>query len=377
MKFKSILAASFAMSCLFATAQVKGVQQTTEYDFTPHWYIQGAVGVQETLGETSFGKLIAPNAQLAAGYNFNSILGARLVLNSWQSKASIDVDNQTYRWKWNYIAPTVNATVDLTNLFGGYNPNRLVGVGIFAGIGVNIGYKNGEAADVNAVLSPLLNNYKALRLLWDGTKARFLGQFGANVDFRLSDHVKLGIELQANTLPDGYNSKKAGNADWYFNGLVGIKYAFGKTYTVQNKCDQVIEAYNQVPVVEERIVEKIVERPIEIIKEVQQPMKRDVFFTISNTKISVQEMQKVKEIAEYLKANPNAKVTITGYADKGTGSRAINLRLSNQRAQTVANTLMKQYGIASDRIVTESMGEAEHQPFAEPALNRVAICVAE
>ena len=378
MKFKSILLASFAMSCLFATAQEKGVQPTTEYDFTPHWYIQGAVGGQETLGETSFGKLFAPNAQLAVGYNFSSVIGARLVFNSWQSRASLDVDNDTYRWKWNYIAPTVNATVDLTNLFGGYNPKRVVGVGIFAGIGVNVGYKNGEANDVNNIVSPILNNEKALRLLWDGTKARFLGQFGVNLDFRLSDHVKLGIELQANTLPDGYNSKKADNADWYFNGLVGIKYAFGKTYSVkQKKCDKVLENYNQAPVIEERIVEKIVERPVEIIKEVQEPMKRNVFFTISNTKISVQEMQKVKEIAEYLKANPNAKVTVTGYADKGTGSRAINARLSSQRAQVVTNTLVKEFGIAENRIVTKSMGDDEFQPFTEAVLNRVAICVAE
>lgn len=376
MKFKAILAAFFTMSCLFATAQVKGVQENTTYDYNPHWYIQGAVGVQETLGETSFGKLLTPNAQLAVGYNFNSILGARLVLNSWQSKASIDANNCTYRWKWNYIAPTVNVTADITNLICGFNPYRLVNVGVFAGIGANIGYKNGEANDVNKMLA-LPNDPSPLHNIWDGTKTRFVSQFGANVDFRITNNLKIGVELQANTLNDNYNSKKAENADWYFNGLVGVKYAFGKTFK-ENKVAETIKEFNEAPaVVEERIVEKIVERPVEVIKEVQEPIKRDIFFTISNTTISVQEMQKVKEIAEYMKANPDSKVTITGYADIGTGTRAINLRLSEKRAQTVTDSLINKFGIAADRITVKSMGDAEHQPFAEPTLNRVAICVVE
>ena len=57
--------------------------------------------------------------------------------------------------------------------------------------------------------------------------------FNANVDFRLSDKVSLGVELQATTLNDHYNSKRAGNADWYFNALAGVKYNLGKTYTTR------------------------------------------------------------------------------------------------------------------------------------------------
>ncbi|WP_305297145.1 outer membrane beta-barrel protein, partial [Duncaniella muris] len=226
---KLFLTASFALCAAFM-ANAQEAQEETEYVFQPHWYVQGQVGMQETLGETSFGKLASFNAQVGVGYRFNPVLGARLIFNGWTSKGSIEVDGKRSDWKWNYVAPTVNATVDLVNLIGGFNPERPVNAGIFAGIGANIAARNGEANDVNNALKASV--YKdldaaarpdVLRNIWTGTKARFVGQFGVYADYNLTSNLKLGLELQANVLPDGYNSKKAGNADWYFNGLVGVK----------------------------------------------------------------------------------------------------------------------------------------------------------
>ena len=115
-----------------------------------------------------------------------------------------------------------------------------------------------------------------------------------------------------------------------------------------------------------------------VIEEVKAEMlRRDIFFRINTATITKDEMYKVNEVAQFLKDHPNAKVVITGYADKGTGTLAINLRLSKQRAEIVANTLKKNYSIAADRIIVKSMGEAEEQPYADPVDNRVAICVCE
>ena len=380
---KLFLTASFALCAAFM-ANAQEAQEETEYVFQPHWYVQGQVGMQETLVETSFGKLASFNAQVGVGYRFNPVLGARLIFNGWTSKGSIEVDGKRSDWKWNYVAPTVNATVDLVNLIGGFNPERPVNAGIFAGIGANIAARNGEANDVNNALKASV--YKdldaaarpdVLRNIWTGTKARFVGQFGVYADYNLTSNLKLGLELQANVLPDGYNSKKAGNADWYFNGLVGVKYAFGTTFTKQKrkKCCAATA--------EPKIIEKIVEVPVEkivvkeVIKEVPAPLTRDVFFKISTIKITKDEMYKVAEVARYMKTNPDTKVTVTGYADKGTGSMKLNLRLSAQRAEAVANALIKEYGIASDRITVKSMGEVEDQPYPTPAQNRVAICIVE
>lgn len=380
---KTLLTAAVAMGSICAFAQAPAV--TTEYVFNPHWYVQGQFGMQETLGEASFGDLLSPNAQVAAGYQFNPLFGARLNLNFWQSKGAQTFEAQQYKWKWNYLAPVVNATFDLSHFILGYNPERLCDVNLFAGVGANFAFSNEEAHKANANILNLANTGlptgatplagPALRKLWDGTTTRFVFQLGAALDFKVAENLKVGVEFSANTLADGYNSKKANNSDWYFNMLAGVKYTFGPTFSkreVKAMVDQ------QGPVeAEQVIVEKIVEKPVTIEVEKVQPMRRDIFFTINNTKIGLWEMQKVEQIANYLKEHPNAKVEITGYADKGTGTLAINLRLAKQRAQVVAKTLQNQFGIAADRISWTSMGESEEQPFKINELNRVAICVAE
>ena len=88
-------------------------------------------------------------------------------------------------------------------------------------------------------------------------------------------------------------------------------------------------------------------------------------------------MTKVAAIADYLQEHPDAHVTITGYADKGTGSLQLNLRIAAKRAEAVATALRNNYGISASRMTVKSMGEAEAQPYADPVQNRVAICIAE
>ena len=373
---KVILSGVVALSCVSASAQEA---DKTVNVFTPHWYAQAQIGGQYTLGEIGFGKLLSPNAQVGVGYNFNQVVGARLSLNAWQSKAGQNVAGNVYKWKWNYVAPMVDATFNLTNLFCEYNPDRLVEVGVFGGIGANIAWGNDEAADAKAAILKSEAATEALKYgatplenLWDGTKTRFVARVGANVDFRVSDRVKLGVELSANTLSDKYNSKKAGNPDWYFNALVGAKIALGKTYTTK-----VVPAPKPVEKIIERIIEKPVVAPVkEEVKEVaEENFRRDIFFTIGNSTIAKSQRNKISEIVTYMQENPDAKITLTGYADKGTGSAAINDKIAARRAQTVYNTLAAK-GVAKNRMIKKSMG-SRVQPFEKNAMNRVTICIAK
>ena len=373
---KVILSGVVALSCVSASAQEA---DKTVNVFTPHWYAQAQIGGQYTLGEIGFGKLLSPNAQVGVGYNFNQVVGARLSLNTWQSKAGQNVAGNTYKWKWNYVAPMVDATFNLTNLFCEYNPDRLVEVGVFGGIGANIAWGNDEAADAKAAILKSEAATEALKYgatplenLWDGTKTRFVARVGANVDFRVSDRVKLGVELSANTLSDKYNSKKAGNPDWYFNALVGVKVALGETHTTK-----VIPAPKPVEKIIERIIEKPAPAPAPKVesKVVEENFRRDIFFPIGNSNIAKSQSTKIAEIVEYMKENPDAKITLTGYADKGTGSAAFNDKIAARRAQTVYNTLAAK-GVAKSRMIKESKG-SRVQPFEENDMNRVTICIAK
>ena len=378
MKIKNILLSGVvAMGCISASAQEA---DKTVNVFNPHRYVQAQVGGQYTLGEISFDKLLSPNAQLGLGYNFNKVVGARLSLNTWQSKAGQKVQNTTYKWKWNYVAPMVDATFNLSNLFCGFDPNRVVDFGVFGGIGANIAWGNDEAADAQKAIlaNKTVSNatsvgvHAPLEYLWDGSKAHFAARLGANVDFRVSEKVKIGVELSANTLSDRFNSKKAGNPDWYFNALVGAKIALGKTYTTK-----VVPAPKPVEKIIERIIEKPVVAPVkEEVKEVaEENFRRDIFFTIGNSTIAKSQRNKISEIVTYMQENPDAKITLTGYADKGTGSAAINDKIAARRAQTVYNTLAAK-GVAKNRMIKKSMG-SRVQPFEKNAMNRVTICIAK
>ena len=377
MKIKNIaLSGLMALGCLTASAQNEA---KTEYVFTPHWYVQAQIGGQYTLGEISTKDLLSPNVQLGVGYEFNKVVGARFSVNAWQGKAGLNKwgfdgaaneIGRTYKWKWNYVAPMIDATVNLTNLFCDYNPNRLITAGVFAGVGANIAFKNDEANEL-----PIKND---LAYLWDGTKVRFAARFGANVDFRLSDRVKLGIETHATTLNDHFNSKRAGNADWQFTTLVGVKVRLGKGkgYTTR-------EIKPVAPV--ERVIERIVEKPVPVVEKVEQPvvkqevaqekLRQDIFFIISSNQISASEAKKIDEIVAFMNKYPNSRVTVTGYADKGTGNDAINDRIAARRAKVVVDALVKK-GISSSRITSESKG-SRVQPYAENNKNRVTICIAE
>ena len=373
---KAILSCLMLMAGLTASAQEQ--KGTTEYVFEPHWYVQvQPLGAQYTLGEIGFGDLISYNVQAAIGRQFTQLWGARFAVNAWQSKAGskYELANKQYDWSWKYVAPSIDGTLNLSNLIAGFNPNRVFNLSAFAGIGLNIGFSNDKAADANAAIKAAMTPaYEPLAYLWDGTKVRLFGQFGLNGDFKINDNWSVGLELSANTLNDKYNSKKAGNWDWYFNALAGVKYNFGKTYTTR---------FIPAPEPEIRYVEKIVEKivevpapaPAETAATAAEPLRRDIFFQIGRTVIRKSEQQKVKDVVEYLKANPEAKVNVTGYADAGTGNDRINDRLAAGRADVVVKAL-KKAGIAASRISYDSKG-ARVQPFADNDSNRVSIVIAE
>ena len=373
---KSIFATLLAGIALGASAQEAA---KTEYVFQPHWYVQGQFGAQYTLGEVSMGKLISPNAQLGVGYNFGKVVGARFIVNAWQSKGGSEIMGETYKWKYNYVAPMVDVTFNISNLISGVNPCRLVDVTAFIGGGVNIAFNNDEAVDVDNQLRATYGNiYNAteyeksqyLRNLWSNTSARAVGHAGLAADFKVAKNLSVGAEIAANFLSDTYNSKKAGNVDWYFNGLVGVKYSFGDTYK-----EKKIEPVEPKIVYRDRIVEKIVEKPVEkiVVPEVE-PLRMDIFFNIAKFKLLASEQQKIGEVAAYMKKYPQTKVVITGLADKGTGTDKINIPLSKKRAEIVKDMLVKQHGIDASRITAEGKGSSE-QPYTIPELNRVSICV--
>ena len=349
-----------------------------EYQFKKHAFLDIQGGAQYTLGEAKFGDLISPNVQLGLGYQFSPVFGMRLQANGWQSKGGWSgfranpgetPYNATYKFK--YMAPGVDFMFNLSNLFCGWNPNRVLNVTAFLGGGANIAWDNDEVNELAATMKK--TSAYNLEYLWDGTKVRPYGRAGLELAFKVSKSVSLMLEGNANITSDKYNSKKAGNPDWYFNALAGLRINLGKSYT--KKAKPVEEPAPAPAPKQEYVAPKPEPKPAPIEKKVEE-IRRDIFFTINSYKIAPAEEAKIREVVDFLGKNPEAKVVVTGYADKGTGNDRINDRIAAKRAAAVVWMLEKRYGIPAERITEDSKG-ARVQPFAENNMNRVSIMIAK
>ena len=374
--FKSILTvAALTLGTTAAMAQATYTDKDgNEYTFKKHAFLNLQGGAQYTLGEAKFGDLISPNVQLGLGYQFSPVFGMRLQANGWQSKggwngykATKDGTPFTADYKFKYVAPGLDFMFNLSNLFCGWNPNRVLNVTAFLGGGANIAWDNDEVNELAATMK----NASAYNLeyLWDGTKVRPYGRAGLELAFKVSKSVSLMLEGNANITSDKYNSKKAGNPDWYFNALAGLRINLGKSATKKEKPVEPAPA----PV---QKVEEPAPAPAPVVEKKVEEIRRDIFFTINSNKISEKENQKILEVIDFLVKYPEAKVVVTGYADKGTGNDRINDRIAAKRAAAVVWMLEKRYGIPAERITEDSKG-ARVQPFAENNMNRVSIMIAK
>lgn len=324
--------------------------------------MQVQAGAAHTLGEAKFSDLISPAAAVNVGYQFASAWRVRVGASGWQAKGRWVSPQQDYQYK--YLQGSADIISDLSTLFCGFNPKRVFNGYAFVGVGLNHAFDNDEANT--------LDTRDQMEYLWKDSKNFVSGRLGLGCNLRLNDCLAINIESNANILSDKFNSKKAGNADWQFNALVGLNIKFGKGYT---KTKPVY--YEAEPVVvEQPEPAPVVEQPKpkqEVV--VAQPMKQDIFFGLNSAKIQDDQKSKIDMLVEYLQNNPAAKVKVTGYADVNTGNPKINKSLSEKRAGNVADAL-KAKGITTDRIMVDSKGDTV-QPYKTPEENRVSICIAE
>lgn len=359
---RSLLAGILAVSILPLFAQER---EESKEVFVPHWYMQIQGGAAHTLGEVKFSKLISPAAALNFGYQFNPLFGLRIGASGWQAKGGWVSPNQDYRFK--YMQGNADALLDLSALCCKFNPHRTFNIYAFAGVAFNHAYDNG-AENIT-----LKGDHK-LEYLWTGSRNSFAGRGGLGANIRLSDRIALNIEGNATVLSDKFNSKKAGNSDWQFNALVGLTIKFGKGYrTVEPLYVASTPTEEPKPMVAPKRKEPQPKQ--EVAEKKKEAYRCDIFFDINSAIIRPVESAKIGDLVLYMQRNPETRVSLTGYADAGTGNKQINLNLSEARATAVTETLLKA-GINRLRILSDYKGDSV-QPFAENDQNRVTICIAE
>lgn len=90
-------------------------------------------------------------------------------------------------------------------------------------------------------------------------------------------------------------------------------------------------------------------------------MDGDISFATGSANLVGVAENNVNNVSEALAAYPETKVRIWGHSD-GTGARAVNEKLSKQRADSVAKMMTTRYDISSSRIA-ETVGYANDRPL--------------
>lgn len=337
--------------------------------FVPHWFMSLHVGAAYDIGEAKFSKLLSPGAQASLGYHFNPLFATRLSISGWEARNRYAYPSEKY--KWNFIQPAVDAMLDVTTLIDGWKPDRFFRLYAFAGIGLNISFNNDDAVSASERMA---NSYKLrdnpyvlmtpnyFEKLWEDSRLNPVVRAGIGADFQITEDVSLGAEVNANMLPDHFNSKlgKHDNKDWHFNAMVGVRFTIGKDHGRTEPTYQIIQKPTQPE-------QQFVDVPVEKIS-----FNVNIYFVINQSVIRTNQMAKLRSLVQYLNKHPKAFVRLSGFADRDTGTPEINMRLSVERSQVVSQFLQNA-GIEEWRIRRFAKGDRV-QPFDIPEDNRVCIC---
>lgn len=363
MKKIFIIALTAACTALSANAQESGKQCCGNCEFTPSWFVNVQGGVQIPYSAGHLSDLISPAWSFNVGRNINRYVTTRLGIEGLNSKVQGAYDSEAGEYTYNsfkYATGSFDAMLDMVSVFS--KRPHAVNFYLLGGVGLN----------------------------WSDAKTTTSSQFspnlrlGAQLNARVAKNLALNLEYRADNTNDQFNGKvkTTGHHDWYSSIYFGVSLVLpdAKPQVVVKDNTAEIDALNK------RINELMAEnealkkRPAQV-KEVtktvveKQTVLPNVFFKVAKSNISTKQKANVRAIADFLKDNPDAKITITGYASP-EGSAEINQKLSEARAAAVADMLTKTYGIAADRISTKA-GGATSDISPEIERNRVAVTVAK
>jgi len=383
---KIILSAlAFGVLAIPAFSQEKAIKSTS---FGDNWFIQLQGGASYTISENfkdaSVKDLITPTVGVSFGKHLSPKFGLRAQATGWESKSQYGYADDTYRHK--YIQATVDGMLNITNILGGYNPDRMFNLYGFAGIS----YVHGKSKN-SINLDPEANDGAGLHL---AKSNMIVPRVGLQADFLVSNNVSLNLEVSGNLLEDRFNGVSTGVAyDGMLTALGGVTFHFNRGFQqvdvidpsviqdLNNRINEQRAAMNNKDAKISELQSALAKKPEVVVQEVETaPLEEVVMNAVVVFKLGKSDLQDNQEIniynaARFFQDNPNMDVIVTGYADKATGNPTINQKISERRAEAVAKILIEKFGISPTRVTTQASGDKE-QPFQIDAWNRVVIFTA-
>ena len=330
----------------------------------PYGFVQVQGGMNTIF---SPGKQFNPTFSVGAGYMFTPAVGLRLNVNGYEAKNGFHSVDDKYTFK--YINSNVDAMFNLTNLIKKNTYNKF-NVYLVAGLGLAYAWDNDQFNNIiatkgSAVKEDVSNAWGEGKTHKDLLSHNI--RAGLLLDYNICKNFSVGAEFDLNNMNDRFDSKYNNSCDWMGTAQISLTYKFGfKKFT------KPVVKEEPKPVVKEEPKPVVVEKPAPApapVVEKEEPLHEVLTFEIRESNpVSDAVIEKCKK---WLEKYPNKNLTVSGYADKGTGNPRINMGYSKQRTNAVVKALVAA-GISKSRIDAKSYGDTV-QPFAENDANRCAI----
>ena len=290
---------------------------------------------------------------IAIGKWFTPGIGLRTKLQGFNSKkiGAVGVTSQHF-WSLNE-----HIMFNLSNLFMGYNPERVWNISPFIGGGMARNMSaNRYAMQLSAGINSSWRLCRNLDLYAEAGWNRMEDNFDGNEMAQLSNtHHGRGWEDKDNHLYAEIGlTFKLGKATWNKTPDVDAIKALS-----QSQIDALNSQLNDLNAENGKLRKELAEKPkttvlTKSLKEfVATPIS--VFFNIGKIDVALlKDLVNVRALAKYAIEN-NSHILVTGYADSSTGTPAINQRLSEKRANTIVEELVKM-GVNRSNIRTAAGG---------------------
>ena len=350
--------------------------------FWDNWFISVGGGAQMYFGDhnrqMSFGDRLSPALDIAVGKWFTPGIGVRMMYSGLSVKGATQsgvhsngkpISGKPWEGYWlkeqeiDFFNLHGDVLFNLSNLFCGYSETRFWNCSPYIGLGWMRAWESPSANEVSANVG-ILNS------------------------FRLSSALDINLDIRGTLVNDRFDGELGGRKEeGLFAATVGVTYKFPKrnwnrSHTVvmydNASLNELREKVNAMSAENVRLQQAIAEgnksEAETIVRKMEVAAPNLVTFSIGKSQLSRESRVNLGFLAKVIKTtDPNAVYTITGYADAGTGTDAVNTRLSRERAQAVYDCLVNEHGIPASQLRIDHKGGVDNMFYDDPRLSRAVI----
>ena len=367
----SLMLAAFAT---VATAQTKSRYYAESAK--DNYFISLGVGAQLCVDPNASENGVTPLFNLSVGKLINPVWGVRGMVSGINTKLYSYIDAEGYtdanagrELDKNYFTVRVDGLFNISNAIAGYNPDRKF--------------------EFYGFMGPALQFAKAEVGGDSDLKALINGSVGLGAAYNINKNWALNLEVRGEVSESPFGDYSSTIANGFVGGTFGATYYFGgkKFVKVTNEALLVaangdIQKYKELlaaeqanlAAVKDELAKEKAKAPVEVVKEVETVVAgpRAIFFTIGKSNIDAKGMVNINLAADIMKANPDVKYVVNGYADKATGSAKTNQKLSEKRAEAVYKALIKA-GVSESQVEWKGNGGQDNMFENSRALTRVVV----